>query len=1472
MWLGDFNFEEELGPAEAAASIDGACNARGAMLDAYAAVCKKLGSDAAGGLQDAYRVTHPQGGATSRQHRCIDRALIDPRLIGELPGLVDASYVHRRELQVTGARGKLKDPPDHNAVGFTLRFSDTPRPLPCPRYDPTSLSPARKKMVETVILSLLSDASSDPERTEGHIQSRVSALFDDFRKEDRRRRQDERHTLISKLDACERSMRQQGNDGAHVAAMRAQIHRHTLKLQRLMMQIALAQGRSRQRQRWQRERGANKALFDTLKPEPTINLPLETIRVRRADGGDDVHQGQEAVAAACTDNWKSLFNPPEDAPHDDAELNAMLSRVAADAKRRLTPSQVASLMPEAMFVPENFELALDKIKADTSPGASGITTTLLKCAEWRTPMAQHLSRLALQCYRKGEMTGPMRESIISILYKGGGKPRDRCASMRPVSLTDAAYRVIDKVVEMHMNKVLTTILDGSNVGFVPGARAETDTLSMAEVARYTHAKGGGAISCLDADKAYDRVQIRRVLMPALRAFGFPEEFVGLIGILYTNLHARLKVNGHVGHAFSVANGLRQGAPSSCPLFLVVQEVFLRDLSATADFNGMIIPGTGGAGTEELRVRAYADDTKVYLASLRDALGLQKAVKRWELASGQVLSAEKLTIILLGTEIAQHATPPPELTYARLVRYGVDEADKSIGIRVGDAAQVATQWHRMLADIEQMATDCTAGRRLAGNIYARSALAKGAFVSKVYHTFLVQVPEQKVRNAIIKRLQALVNSLVFGKYSGAKNCVHQQPVRDGGIGHLDVKARLRANWTGLIMQLCQADAAPWKNIWWHAMRARYGDLATSRLVFSKCSFHLLRASTSPASPVCKLAFEGWAELPQLVPSAPPSPPPAAPGEQQPPPPPPRFTGAQVAREHIWFNVWLAGSHAALRPSTAASEREAVAWAREGLITLGDIMNGTSVIGARRAAELHPRLQTSLCNDIRVAMPKEWRAAILDGTAPTWGAACVPAGLLDDEPAIPEHMSIPIPPTLHRREPVPVSELKTRTVYDVTLARVFTLPRTFDAAQGEAARHASLYKDVPPAQLPEAVGRVVNGIRQPAVPSEICQTAYNAVHSAFPFGPNKPFCGRSTCPCGDGSPETVRHTFHECGRSKQVWEWTLQRWRLLTGEALIKFDPRVTILGDRTYTWLDDVMQSEYAQLREPWSVIHHSTLHAILLERNRDAAPRARRRRSARSLYQSAQRLVQRIIEARWAAARAAGPKAELAFRGKWVAPGFIALRGANQSVQLLFYMRSATQARWAGAREDRTANTREQEFAPPRELPNDCVSVFTDGSAIYDKNLKAWIAAGYGLAAVSGGDGPEHSGGQVEFQQCGPVRFGDDGATQLTNNVSEIQAYIHALRWARTGGGAGRPVCLRHDSKYAALVSSGVWKGKSKKNRAIVLVAQEEWKLTWEAKRGQLWIRHVKGHSDHEWNDMADALADDGRRGKIQATAGRAVD
>ena len=80
--------------------------------------------------------------------------------------------------------------------------------------------------------------------------------------------------------------------------------------------------------------------------------------------------------------------------------------------------------------------------------------------------------------------------------------------------------------------------------------------------------------------------------------------------------------------------------------------------------------------------------------------------------------------------------------------------------------------------------------------------------------------------------------------------------------------------------------------------------------------------------------------------------------------------------------------------------------------------------------------------------------------------------------------------------------------------------------------------------------------------------------------------------------------------------------------------------------------------------------------------------------------------------------------------------------------------------------------------------------------------------------------------------LGDFGSAvmQKTNNVSELVAFIHALRYARTAPEArDKSICLRHDSKYAALVSCGVYKGK--KNKALVAIARDEWKLTAAAHR-----------------------------------------
>ena len=211
------------------------------------------------------------------------------------------------------------------------------------------------------------------------------------------------------------------------------------------------------------------------------------------------------------------------------------------------------------------------------------------------------------------------------------------------------------------------------------------------------------------------------------------------------------------------------------------------------------------------------------------------------------------------------------------------------------------------------------------------------------------------------------------------------------------------------------------------------------------------------------------------------------------------------------------------------------------------------------------------------------------------------------------------------------------------------------------------------------------------------------------------------------------------------------------------------------------------------------------------------------------------------------------FLGRWEAPGFITIDSVGRA-KLVFYMRADTRKKWK--RTAQNGCSREQEYAPPEQLPPDTTSIFTDGSAVYDKKAKAWTSAGFGLTAVASGSGHEHDGGIMIHEHCGPIRRGDEGVERLTNNVAEVVAFIHALRYARS---TPRPVVLRYDSKYAALITTGVY--KAKKNKLLVRSAQKEWKLTVAFKRNRLWLRHVKGHSGHRWNDRADHLANVGRGG-----------
>ena len=103
-----------------------------------------------------------------------------------------------------------------------------------------------------------------------------------------------------------------------------------------------------------------------------------------------------------------------------------------------------------------------------------------------------------------------------------------------------------------------------------------------------------------------------------------------------------------------------------------------------------------------------------------------------------------------------------------------------------------------------------------------------------------------------------------------------------------------------------------------------------------------------------------------------------------------------------------------------------------------------------------------------------------------------------------------------------------------------------------------------------------------------------------------------------------------------------------------------------------------------------------------------------------------------------------------------------------------------------------------------------------------------------------------------------------------VSLYIERFEALRLAQQRHQPARIRYDSKYAAMITTSVW--RAKKHRALAAVARAEWQRARVALKGKLWLKHVKGHSGQKWNDRADKLADEGRCGVVRVVSPHTVD
>ena len=115
------------------------------------------------------------------------------------------------------------------------------------------------------------------------------------------------------------------------------------------------------------------------------------------------------------------------------------------------------------------------------------------------------------------------------------------------------------------------------------------------------------------------------------------------------------------------------------------------------------------------------------------------------------------------------------------------------------------------------------------------------------------------------------------------------------------------------------------------------------------------------------------------------------------------------------------------------------------------------------------------------------------------------------------------------------------------------------------------------------------------------------------------------------------------------------------------------------------------------------------------------------------------------------------------------------------------------------------------------------------------LLAAHGGHAVWLGAKPRNFVGRA---QVAATSRGTPNVRTTTSNLADLVAFTRALQWATTHWAAGKPVCIRYSSEYAARIASGAW--RAKKHKPMAAEARRAWHALRKLKGGDnVWMQHA---------------------------------
>ena len=306
--------------------------------------------------------------------------------------------------------------------------------------------------------------------------------------------------------------------------------------------------------------------------------------------------------------------------------------------RKLNETQ--KILMDSEITVEEIAQAIKQMPSNKTPGPDGLSANFFKMFFGRFKLI--LLNAYQEAFSMGRLHFTARFGYLSLIPKGD-KSRKFLKDWRLIALLNTEYKILSKVFANQLKMVIDDLINEDQCGFIKGRNITTNIRLMFDILEYTWAKQIPALAIMvDFEKAFDRVDYE-VLYQILRFFGFSENFIKWIKVIFTDFNLSTVNNGSFSSSWIPTRGLHQGNPIAPILFLMLAETLAMQLRDNPKIEGIEINGL------KYLLSQFADDLSIFTKFKQDLWQeIMNVFDDFESQTGMKISYEKTTIYRIGS--------------------------------------------------------------------------------------------------------------------------------------------------------------------------------------------------------------------------------------------------------------------------------------------------------------------------------------------------------------------------------------------------------------------------------------------------------------------------------------------------------------------------------------------------------------------------------------------------------------------------------------------------------------------------------------------------------------------------------------------------------------------------------------------------------------------------------------------------------